>query len=274
MNLAIFLLPSAKNERWEKAIQAQCERSGITYLKTPGSATTSAHTVFVSYDIHSILAAGAECHVIFSSNVDDVQAHNLVGGSISRASYYLARAAELSRTADLVVEPSTDEVTLPVVGPISLKADSDTGSTKQHGHPLALYSDIRTPVGSTAVWPLDIFEIPSRDADNASSVVLDLTGANKAFVFGPYIDLPPGLWRAVFRFSVTIDALSIPLHFEWGPAGDSVILQERIRKTGIYEVSLERHWDESALAEFRIYTQHPVFSGLLEPLGCTVTRVG
>lgn len=279
MRLAILLLPSAEAEQWSAAFRTAAQAAGWSYLTSISEASESGPAILATVIAAEIEAFTPDHRTVIHAPLPALIAHldqGLEASTLRAAAFHLSRAAEIATLADQVIMPGERQVTLPGLGTVKLTGDAPCiPSAPIEVNPLAIYETLPPPTGSRAEWPLRLFEIPEAvsPSDNATPR-LDISGLNRVFVFGPYIDLPPGRWAATFGFTLDTQGSSVPLHFEWGPDGDSTIAQERIRQPGVYEITLAREWTTPNPAEFRIYTQHPVFSGMLEPIGCEIHRVG
>jgi len=128
--------------------------------------------------------------------------------------------------------------------------------------------DNLTPKPDVALhWPPEKFRYDMREADKRERVQrMDIAGRARALFWGPYEELPPGLWRATARFAVDHWSCRHTFRLEWGATADFVTFEFRPGKAGIYEVSAERVWNETEKAELRIILTSGALGGMFELL--------
>jgi len=121
----------------------------------------------------------------------------------------------------------------------------------------------RTPLH----WPPGKFRHDIPEADQREQIqCMDIAGRARALFWGPYEELPPGLWRATARFTVDHWSCRHTFRLEWGATADFVTFEFRPGKAGIYEVSAERVWKETEKAELRIILTSGALGGMFELL--------
>ena len=99
--------------------------------------------------------------------------------------------------------------------------------------------------------------------DEACPSLIDICGRSRILVFGPYISLWPGIWRADVTFALCADAAMYPYLIEFGsPAGMDQLLV-RAKGAGTYSVDLTHRISEPARVEIRMSVLKPAFHGHL-----------
>lgn len=167
-----------------------------------------------------------------------------------------------------VVSASSRTLTLPGLGQVD-RTESAPDVRPIPADPLAFYEKLPPAVGSCATWPADLFEWEGPDAG-----FTDLTGRRRLLQHGPYLDLCEGAWRADLKFALEMDNGRCELRFEWGSGADCTTYSQLISRAGVYALSLERTWPETAVAELRIWLDRAMFDGTFRILDCTVTYLG
>jgi hypothetical protein len=116
------------------------------------------------------------------------------------------------------------------------------------------------------VWEPDLFFAAEGAADGApipASGPIDITGRARFLIFGPYINLAPGLWSAtaVIGFSAETTGLSFVIEI----AAGTRLTYARVQPTGeqVIETDLQFTIDDSATqpVEVRIISERAAFDG-------------
>lgn len=124
-------------------------------------------------------------------------------------------------------------------------------------------------------WPPELFHLdPRGEATRERPTLLDITGPPRALVFGPYISLPPGTWRAQVLFTVDEAACRRRFKVEWGGLSDFTTHAFIPGKPGMFRAELEHSWAGEVVVEARIILTESALDGTLEPMGVTVWAVG
>jgi hypothetical protein len=184
----------------------------------------------------------------------------------------LAAAARLADLGAMTRPASSIEIDLPGIGRVRRKADVDLGD-RLNNSALALYQELPPPIGAQANWAPHLFSYPVGKAYEGGGPEIDLTGRARALVHGPYIELPPGVWRADIRFTMDPRGSPIRLRFDWGVNADFVMASPLVQRDGAYGLSLTRRWSEQGPAQVRVWVMQGVFDGQFEFQGCTVRRM-
>ena len=138
---------------------------------------------------------------------------------------------------------------------------------------LSIYDGLPVRVGAKSIWPPQSFAFPAAGEGDGGSPRIDLTGRDRLLMDGPYMALPPGLWRATLKMAIDPQGRDVPLAFDWGEAHDMVTIEETVRDAGFYAVSLDRLFETPGTAVLRISLTQPLFQGVLEVVECVVERL-
>lgn len=123
-------------------------------------------------------------------------------------------------------------------------------------------------------WSPELFVFdPRGEATRERPALLDLTGPPRALVYGPYVTLPPGNWRAQILFMVDECGCQRRFRVEWG--GLSAFASHTFipGKPGIFRAELEHSWSGDTVAEARIILTESAIEGMLELVGVTVSAL-
>tara|TARA_R110002012_G_scaffold314387_2_gene527060 strand:- start:8223 stop:8651 length:429 start_codon:yes stop_codon:yes gene_type:complete len=114
---------------------------------------------------------------------------------------------------------------------------------------------------------------PRRTAVGETPFMLDVTGPPRPLVFGPYVDLEPGVWRARVRFTVDETACKHHYRLEWGSLTDFASHAFVPGRPGVYNLEIDHRWQATAAAETRLILTEGALDGMLEFQGVTVSRL-
>lgn len=103
--------------------------------------------------------------------------------------------------------------------------------------------------------------------------VLDITGKPRVLIWGPYLAMPTGQWRALIRFAVDADAARHTYRMDWGTQTECVSAYVTPQAPGMYEVELDWDFSEPAPSEIRLILTEGSFMGTLMFQGIKVSRV-
>lgn len=190
------------------------------------------------------------------------------------ASKRLAMAATLVERGAPVLGMPAMALGLPRLGLVS---QTITGIPEDNAGPtapvLAMYQRLPPLMGARAVWSADRFNYPLRDDPLGGTPRMDLTGRARTLMFGPYVWLPPGAWRATLKIMVDPEGGEVPLWFDWGCGEDVATVREMIDQAGFYSLTLDQVWTRPGAAQLRIVLSQAVFQGRMEVLDCQIERI-
>ncbi len=290
----IIVTPSTADEAWRSAIRSGVAEAALTVIPhdpdIPAAVLDDPKVVIYAQDATTALAAGAKTITAIlpdpHTSVAAVEAafQTPRPTSIVNATHLLAAAAALavehqvygpnqlaSLKGPLQVFPD-----LAIIPPPPEPVASGDDLLAGVGDALAIYQDGRPVIGAPSVsWPLDALYYESRIARASDGVrEIDLTGRPRILVYGPYIALPPGLWRAKIRFSVNdASAAGREYRIDWGTQTDFVSQTFTPGRSGIFELELDYLWTSIAPAEVRFLIMEGCFSGSASFIGVEVSLV-
>lgn len=130
------------------------------------------------------------------------------------------------------------------------------------------------PLDRDAMWSPEVFHYDANAIrTSAAPGELDITGRARILVYGPYLVLSPGVWRAAIRFLVNDNAGPKAFRMDWGTPTEFTSAPMLPGRSGIFEMSIDHVWHLPAPAEIRILLMEGAFDGQLHFFGATVTRV-
>lgn len=127
--------------------------------------------------------------------------------------------------------------------------------------PLAVYDDIRIPVGKTWTWKAGVLGGENPAALRAGAWI-DLTGHARHLVNGPHIFLPPGQWKAQLGVSIDIETSNPRFVCQWGGGAHATLVREiAVRHSGHYQVTMTTRLDWPDAVRFLFASKTALFSG-------------
>lgn len=130
------------------------------------------------------------------------------------------------------------------------------------------------PIHPQATWAPDLFNYDSRSVAGDARGHLDLTGRPRVLLFGPYIVLPAGRWRATYRLTFDERGSRHRFRVDWGSVEDLLFEEFVPGRAGVFEITQEYTWSAPAPAEIRIILLEGVFDGRVTFGGAEISRVG
>lgn len=128
--------------------------------------------------------------------------------------------------------------------------------------------DLAVEAAVPAYWPRELF--CHVDRHHPCPAVIDLTGLARIIVFGPFIVLPPGRWRAAVEFELCAEAATRSFLVEFGPYDRRRAITYQPAAAGLQVASadcdLVRPWE----VEIRLAVTRPTFHGELRFHGATI----
>ena len=101
----------------------------------------------------------------------------------------------------------------------------------------------------------------------------DLTGLNRILVFGPFVTLPAGRWRAQIEFELCQDGATRPFRIDFGSQDEFSQTPFRALGPGHQSAVVECALTRSAAVEVRLWLLRPTFHGELRFIGATVEEL-
>lgn len=129
------------------------------------------------------------------------------------------------------------------------------------------------PLQPRATWAPDLFNYDSRSVAGGDRGDLDLTGRPRFLLFGPYIVLPTGRWRATYRLTFDERGSRHRFRVDWGRVEDWLFEEFVPGRAGVYEITQDYTLSAPAPAEIRIILMEAVFDGRVTFSGAEISRV-
>jgi len=139
---------------------------------------------------------------------------------------------------------------------------------------LRLYAEGRPPVGQSASVSPTLFLYDARGQVSRIPGAVETTGRVRTLLYGPYMGLPPGVWRTSVSFSVDEDAADRPYRFDWGDGDGFEEMEFTPGQAGVFEVELTREWTQPSAAQVRVVLMRAAFAGVFRLLDTRIMRVG
>lgn len=277
----IYIPASLDAGLWSAAISKAATEAGVRCAVAPDIAEAE---LVITHDL-SLFLAETSSHklALFPpytpvTNIDGAEPVTAFQHNMHAASHEYAAAAEIPQDV-LVVGPHELRPArvrlfdkLDVVTPHA--AHSTGARANDIARAFSLFERGRPQVGDRSEWSPLVFNYEERAiVGQTIPGVMDLTGRPRIVVYGPYITLPRGLWRAKFRFSLDKAAATRRLRFDWGTQHDYAEHYLTLRAPGVYELQMDYYWAEAAEAEARILVMEGVFEGAMDFLGVDVELI-
>ena len=129
------------------------------------------------------------------------------------------------------------------------------------------------PATPAAKWRPALFNYDSRRAPDGAAGELDLTGRPRFMITGPYITLPPGNWRAVYRLTFDEPGSRARFRLDWGSQTEYLSEEFTPGRAGVFEIAQDYVWNEAAPAELRVVALEGIFDGRMTFHGADVSRI-
>ena len=286
----IILTPSPDDAAWRAAIEAACHATGRTFAIAAANidpAGAVAPAVTLTDDPALIPAEAANIIALIPDPGQAVSAWLTSGQPIQECVWQASR-----RIVDAIRAPNLSKVvgqTAIKSGAAGIKLFDGVTVVPPPATPVSLDSDIERgaadvlnqianldPADDAASmrWPTILFGFDAKSrAGFDTAGTMDTTGRPRFLVYGPYMAMPKGRWQANIRFSVDDDACHRNFRIDWGGVTEFTSHTFRPERSGVYEISLEHEWTETAPAEIRFVLLEGSFSGIATFNGATITRV-
>lgn len=139
---------------------------------------------------------------------------------------------------------------------------------------MSLYRHGRPPVGARVRVAPKLFLYDTRNPVAGPQFEVDLTGRPRIVVYGPYVTLPPGRWRAEAKVWIDDDAANVSLGFDWGHHRQFDQHIEKPGNPGLHAVTMVNDWDVAASAEFRLVLMQGAIAGKARLIELDLEKVG
>jgi hypothetical protein len=103
--------------------------------------------------------------------------------------------------------------------------------------------------------------------------VIDVTGRARYLVFGPYLALEPGAWRARVSLQLCAEAAQRPIAVQFGAEPDYTTVDLPRGTEGRHEAEIEHQMKSGDLAQIRVWLKRAAFHGELRFGWAEIQRV-
>ena len=284
----IVLTPSLERGAWIDAIQAGARETGWTVEEWSGGPPPAERTgllaVIVSDAVAALALAPRNWAVITTGTANaagaaESQFQTPTGQGVWVASRLLAGACLAPGGATRLTDENRGRSSNPLELLPGLRVWIPVPDVSEAGRDaaalaLSLYATGIPDIGTAADWPTGLFSFDRRNEGNPTApAVQDLTGPPRILVHGPYIALPPGVWRAKIGFAVDSAAARHQYRLEWGDLRAFAEHRFTPGKAGLYELTIDYSWTAATPAEIRLILADGVIDGTLTFTGLTVIRI-
>ena len=230
----IVLTPSLEREAWVDAIHSGAREAGWTVEDWSGGPPPAEHkgllAVIVSDAVAALALEPRNWAVITTGTTNaavaaESQFQTPPGQGVWVASRLLAGACLVPGDATRLTDENRGRSSNPLELLPGLRVRAPVPDQHDVGRDaaasaLSLYATGMPDIGTAADWPTSLFSFDRRsEEDPAAPAVQDLTGPPRILIHGPYIALPPGVWRARIGFAVDSVGARHRYRLEWGDLG-------------------------------------------------------
>lgn len=262
----VLVLPCANRAALVKAISAKAEDAG--WATTAEQAGRLDSQLVISTQAEAVWGwPGQDVAIVAPSTSEAVAAAIACFGidhaaAVRHVAAQYAHAERLSREGANWLSADADIFNLP----FGQVANPEPVARSSKGDEAALaYLDIPgAPRLGEAVWPADLFLHERPGKADVNGEIFDLTGRRRVIRYGPYMEMPIGVWTAVVPFTLWIDSAVAEIRVEWASTEKMVSATEVIRQSGRYEASLCLEWETVGPCEIRIWLDRAVFDGTIQ----------
>ena len=285
----LVLTPSVDDVAWRRELERAVEEAGLKMMSLVegGDAPDYGNPdlVILTDDALAPMIAGAGPGRVAAVMPEPGTAHEkledklgiVAPQSVWHSSILLARAMDLAplhrvvTAAELARRPQS----IRLLDRFTIRPPRSAAELPRRPaiHAAFLIYDSVQPRQEPVHWSDRLFTYDERATRDASDWgVLDITGRPRMLVYGPYLALPPGMWRARIRFGVDKDAAGHQYRVDWGTRTACVSEYVTPGAPGIYEIDLDFEWTSTDAAEIRLILTEGSFMGTLLFQGMTVAR--
>jgi hypothetical protein len=102
---------------------------------------------------------------------------------------------------------------------------------------------------------------------------IDVTGLPRFLIFGPFVTLEPGLWRASFEVELCSDAAQRVFALQFGVEPDYTTLDVPRGRSGVRHIAIEHMLMAAGAVQLRFWLKKAAFHGYARFNGATVERI-
>lgn len=273
----IIIPPCPDRPDWIAALQTKGVELGLTVVDIDADATTG--DLMVASDAAKALQAGVEPHnlaVIFSDmgilapEIDGAPITDKLHAAVRLSSERLRRAQQLP--ADRLFPAQRFDVgPVEILPGLTLARPASTATSTPRNR--ALVQAARVYADSQAHWRGEIFNYTSQTVrHDEDRTTIDLTGRARFLIFGPYLTMPAGRWKAVIRLGFDQAAARFQYRADWGEQETYGSHMFRPGREGMYDLEMEYEWTKPSACEMRLLVLEGVFDGEVTFMGVQLSR--
>lgn len=280
-NLWLVIPPCADRNDWVAAINSRAVDAGFTVIPSAANAKDAAlgKTLILSRDADEPHKAGAQpkdVAVILSDigpllpeiDTDDKPAPR--HAAVKNASELTRRAYDRFSERIFTAEDLKDAA-VEVFPGLQLPGLKSAPSSERNR---ALRGAFSVYDANKVFWGSEVFDVNAKDTrHNNGQVVFDLTGRPRILIFGPYIVMPAGRWKAVVRLGFSTPTAKHRYRADWGAQEVYTSYEFRPGRDGIFQLELEYEWDKPSASEFRLLLLEGAFDGEVTFFGAEIARI-
>nr|WP_312162031.1 hypothetical protein [Brevundimonas diminuta] len=144
---------------------------------------------------------------------------------------------------------------------------SSTPRNRALGQALTIYAN------GQAHWRGEIFNYTSQTIQHDEErTTIDLTGRPRFLIFGPYVTMPAGRWKAIIRLGFDETAARYQYRADWGEQETYGSHIFRPLREGVYELEMEYEWAKPSACEMRLLVLEGAFDGEVSFMGVQLNR--
>jgi len=277
----LIIPPCADRDDWVATIKPLAESAGFAVVCSTAEASKAASgkVLILTCDADEPRKAGASSHNVAVTlsdagpllpEIDAASEPALRHAAVRNASQLnlRGRAAYPERifTADALRRAPEIIPGLKLPGPAPVAA-SDRNR--------ALSEAFSVYAADQSFWGSEIFDINAKDVrHHDQQAVFDLTGRPRILIFGPYIVMPEGRWKAVVRLGFSAPTAKHRYRADWGEQEVYTSYEFHPGRDGLFQLEMEYEWDKPSASEFRLLLLEGAFDGEVTFFGAQITRIG
>lgn len=193
---------------------------------------------------------------------------------------YTTIATELSRRAYQDLQGRYYRTDAFLKGPVALFDDlimarPDVDITPSSRRNRAMLQAMEVYANHQAIWPSDVLDFNAREIEVGSGYRrFDATGKPRFMAHGPYISMPAGQWKAVFKLEFDRALTNKTYRLDWGGVSEFQEFVFKPEKPGLYEIEMDWTWEQVAPCEIRVAAMEGIFDGEMVMHDIEVSRIG
>lgn len=213
-------------------------------------------------DVDRIAAIAGELDVAVPSGLSDIERHL----AVQAATDSFAQLSALP-PARVLGRDNFAKGTAAIAPGLCVAMPAFASAPSRLANALAVFTQKR------AIWSSDILSWNVQRSTGDEGVTFDLTGRPRILVFGPYIVMPKGRWRAVFQLAFDDYAARYLFRADWGGVESYKSQEFRPVKPGVFELEMTHDWAQRGACEFRLLVLEGVFHGQVTVSDIRVSKI-